>query len=228
MHVRRAFTHLWTKSLSFPLSGRLFSGIPPFSPSTTGQNHLGSVTFTENGHRIRLKSCSDGPRCLSVAPQNLQSKEPECQISSDVLGSFCSFSFSGPGDFTRSHTIQKRKKKPSWLDVFKPIWQIRAEKTWFTWFFYFFFIIIVSTCYWHNSVARSVFQFRTTLGPVLSQRWDGSQLSFVQLLTSCRGWILKSLIPRPLLELNYEVEILCLNTLQRNLAHIFMVPKVIL
>ena len=123
----------------------------------------------------------------------------------------------------------KKKKKTFLIGCFQAHLANKSRKDLIHLVFLFiFFIIIVSTCYWHNSVARSVFQFRTTLGPVLSQRWDGSQLSFVQLLTSCRGWILKSLIPRPLLELNYEVEILCLNTLQRNLAHIFMVPKVIL
>lgn len=188
LHVRRAFTQLWTISPLCPLSSRLCSGIPPFSPSTTGQNHLGSVTFTENGPRIRLKSCSAGPalslflflshtecHCCHRWLHRISSQK-SLNAKSVLMSSGHSdfFPFSGPGDFTRSHTIQK--KLTSWL--------------------LFFFI---STCYWHNSMARSVFQSGTTLGPVLSQRLDGFQLSFVQSLSSCRGWILTTLIPRPLL-----------------------------
>lgn len=121
MHVRRAFTQLLTISSFCPLSSRLCSGIPPFSPSTTGQNHLGSVTFTENGPRIRWKSCSAGPalslflflshtecHCCHRWLHRISSQK-SLNAKSVLMSSGHSdfFPFSGPGDFTRSHTIQK-------------------------------------------------------------------------------------------------------------------------
>lgn len=172
LHVRRAFTQLWTISPLCPLSSRLCSGIPPFSPSTTGQNHLGSVTFTENGPRIRLKSCSAGP-ALSLF---LFLSHTECHCCHRWL-----------------HRISSQKSLNA-----KSVLMSSGHSDFFPFTSWLFFLFI-STCYWHNSMARSVFQSGTTLGPVLSQRLDGFQLSFVQSLSSCRGWILTTLIPRPLL-----------------------------